>query len=111
MVSKFLRLAAFVCCAVVLTSFALFAIDQTNGGEARAEQEIQGVLHPVVPPEKPVGQPRKFIDQAAHDLTTPFNHIADKDDKWASHLVPTVLALLLFGLGLGFLARTVQAHE
>jgi hypothetical protein len=111
MVSKFIRLLAFVACAFVVVSFVMFAVDQTNGGEAQAQLEMQGINHPTAPATKPEGQPRKFIDKISHALTTPFNHIANADDKWASRLVPTVLALLLFGLGLGFLARTVQAHE
>ncbi len=111
MISKSIRFVAFFCCGILIVSFVMFAVAQTNGSEAQAQQEIQGVLHPVAPPPKPEGQPRRFIDQAAHDLTTPFNSIANQNDKWAERAVPTVLGLLLFGFGLGFLARTVAAHE
>ena len=112
MVSNFLRLAAFVCCGVVLASFLLFAIDQTNAGSKEAQVEIEGtVLHAQAPPPKPVHQPRKFIDKAAKALMTPFQGIVPKDDKWANRLIPTVLALLVFGFGLGFLARAIAARE
>jgi len=112
MVSKFIRIAAFVCCGILLVSFVMFAIDQTNGGEQRAELEIQGVLHPVTPPPpKTEGEPRSTIDKIADGLETPFKGIVHGNDTWANRLVPLVLALLVFGLGLGFLARSIEARE
>jgi hypothetical protein len=112
MVSKFIRFIAFFCCGVLIVSFVMFAINETNGGEAQAQLEMQGINHPVMPPQpKSEGQPRKTIDKIADELETPFKGIVTGDDKWANRLVPLVLALLVFGLGLGFLARTVEAHE
>jgi hypothetical protein len=105
MVSTLLRTAAVVCSLIIALSLLFFVIDQTKGGESNATQEIQGVLHPVAPPAKPHHQPRKFIDQASHDLTTPFNGIVSNSGKWVKHLVPAILGLILFGFGLSFLAR------
>jgi hypothetical protein len=108
MVSTFLRTAAVVCSLLIALSLGFFIVDQTKGSDTQAEQEIQGVLHPVAPPPAKHGQPRRFIDQASHDLTTPFNGIVDNKGPWVRHLVPDVLGILLFGLGLGFLARALQ---
>jgi hypothetical protein len=108
MVSTFLRTAAVVCSLLIALSLLFFIIDQTKGSDTQAQQEISGVLHPVAPPPPKHGQPRRFIDHAAHDLTTPFNSIAASKGPWVRHLVPDVLGILLFGLGLGFLARAVQ---
>jgi hypothetical protein len=108
MISTLLRTAAVVCSLIIAISFLLFVIDQTKGSETNAVQEIQGVQHPVGPPPKPVHQPRKFIDHAAHDLTTPFNGLVDNKGAWVRHIVPDLLGVLLFGLGLGYLARVVS---
>ena len=111
MVSNLLRTAAIVCSLIIALSLLLFVIDQTKKGDQTAQEEIQGVLHPVLPASKPPGQPRKFIDQASHALTTPFNNIASGSDKWASRVVPAILGIILFGFGLGFLARVVSSRE
>ncbi len=107
MVSTFLRTAAIVCSLIIAISFLLFVIDQTKGSETSAVQQIEGNEHPVAPPPKPVKQPRKFIDKAAHTLTTPFNSIVDGKGEWVRHVVPDLLGILLFGLGLGYLARAL----
>jgi hypothetical protein len=108
MLSTFLRTAAIVCSLLIALSLAFFIVDQTKSSDTQAQQEIKGVLHPVAAPPAKHGQPRRFIDQASHDLTTPFNSIAADKGPWVRHLVPDVLGILLFGLGLGFLARAVQ---
>ena len=108
MISTLLRTAAIVCSLIIAISLLLFVIDQTKGGEESATQQIEGTAHPVAPPKKPVGQPRRFIDKAAHKLTSPFNGLVDNNGPWVRHLVPDVLGILLFGLGLGYLARMVQ---
>lgn len=101
-----LRLAALVTSLIIAISLTLFVNDQARGGTSNATQEIQGVLHPVQAPPKPKHQPRRFIDQAAHDLTTPFNGIASSTSgAWVRHLVPDLLGLVLYGFGLSFLAR------
>jgi hypothetical protein len=108
MASTILRTAAVVCCLIIGLSFLFFVIDETKGSEKQATQEIQGVLHPVAPAPVHHGQPRRFIDQASHDLTTPFNSIADDKGPWVRHIVPDLLGVLLLGFGLGFLARAVR---
>jgi hypothetical protein len=51
------------------------------------------------------GQPRRFIDGAASELTAPFRAVADSANQWVQHGLGTVFALAVYGVGLGFLAR------
>jgi hypothetical protein len=38
-------------------------------------------------------------------LTSPFRSIVQSDSQWVLHGVPTIFALLVYGVGLGYLAR------
>jgi hypothetical protein len=75
-IHRALVLVAVVCCALVSASFLMFA-----------------------------RRPREFIDQAASALTSPFHSIVQSDSQWVLHGIPTVLALLVYGVALGYLAR------
>jgi hypothetical protein len=103
-----LVLIAFACCGLVLLSFTMFARDQLAGASANQQSEITAGV-PVTPARVPVhhakGQPRRFIDGAASTLTKPFRSIVQSDSQWVVHGLPTIFALLVYGFGLGFLAR------
>ena len=107
MVHRVLVLAALGCSALLLASFALFARDQLAGASKHQQNELVAGSAPSTPtsPQHKVGQPRRFIDGAASTLTSPFKSIVQTDSQWVLHGLPTVLALLLYGVGLGFLAR------
>ena len=106
-VSRGLIACSIACCALVVLSFALFALSQASGASNNPVAELNGgpvpghVIHAV----HTVGQPRRFIDGAAAALTSPFRSFIHSDSKWAVKLASTLLALLLYGLGLGYLAR------
>ena len=109
-VSSALKVVSIVCCALVVVSFALFAYDQAS---ASSKGQVAAVVtaryastgNPV--PRHPA-QPRRFIDGAAHVLTSPFRSLVHGDSAWAVWISSTVLALLLYGVGLGFLARFIR---
>jgi len=103
-----LVLTAFVCCALVSLSFVMFARDQLAGAsEHQQSQLVAGT--PTTPgtvaSSKQHGQPRRFIDAAAHALTAPFSAVVPSANQWAKHGLPAVFALLVYGIGLGYLAR------
>jgi hypothetical protein len=50
-------------------------------------------------------QPRLFIDNAASALTSPFRSLVQSDSQWVERGLPTILALLVYGVGIGYLAR------
>jgi len=105
-VSRGLIACSFVCCALVVLSFALFALSQASGASNNQVAQLNGsapahAVHLVHPP----GQPRRFIDGASAALTSPFKSLIHSDSQWAVKIATTLLALLLYGLGLGYLAR------
>ncbi len=105
-VSRILTAAAWICCVLVFASFALFVRDELAAGSEHQQQLIAATpASAPVPTARPVGQPRRFIDGAAHVLVSPFEGIVATDSQWVLHGVTTGLALVLYGFGLGFLAR------
>jgi hypothetical protein len=107
-IHRALVLAAFICSGLVLASFTLFARDQLAGASQHQQNEIvasQPSSPGSVPPSEKHGQPRRFIDGAAHELTSPFSSIVRSNNQWATHGLPTVFGLLVYGFGLGFMAR------
>jgi hypothetical protein len=107
--SRALATMSTVFCVLVLISFGLFARDQMAVGsqhQQTAELPNAAALantSPRVPHQR--AQPRRFIDGAASALTSPFRSIVQSNNDWVDHGVPTVLALLVYGAGLGYLAR------
>jgi len=107
-ISRVLRLTAFACCALVVASFAMFARDQMAGASQHQQTELVAGAHPTTAasgPVKPHAQPRRFIDDAAKVLTKPFDAVVESNDAWVKHGLPALFALLVYGMGLGYLAR------
>lgn len=100
---------ALVCCALVASSFVLFARDQLDGASKHQQSELAAGVPATTPSGIPAvhhpGQPRRFIDGAAHALTAPFRSLIESDNQWAVRGFSTLCALLVFGVGLGYLAR------
>jgi hypothetical protein len=96
-------------CALVVAWFAMFAIDQANGASKHQVAELSagtatGAATPTVTARHP-SQPRRFIDGAATVLTAPFRAVFHTGSQWAQRGFATACALLLYGLGLGYLLR------
>jgi hypothetical protein len=107
-IHRALLIAAWACCALLVASFAMFARDQIAGASKHQQQEITSSITttPAVPKESAHhAQPRQFIDDAARVLTTPFRSIVQTDSQWVLHGLPTIFALLAYGVGIGYLAR------
>jgi hypothetical protein len=51
---------------------------------------------------------REAIEDANDALLSPSIDLAQTESNWANHMIPTVLALLVYGLGLGFPARYIR---
>jgi hypothetical protein len=100
-----LRFTSFLCCALVLASFAVFTNDQLADASAHQQSEIASGA--TVTPSTTVahGQPWRFVDDAASRLTAPFDSIVPTHNVWVSHGTTLLFALLVYGLGLGWVAR------
>jgi len=111
-ISGALGLTRLVCCGLVVISFGLFALDQVKGASKHQVAEItagapaRGPTATISGPH--VGQPRRFIDQAARVLTAPFRAVVHSGSQWAQRGFATLFALALYGVGLGYLARYSQ---
>jgi hypothetical protein len=103
--------AALGCSFLVFASFSLFARDQLAGASKHQVNELatgQTATSPTqtqVPPIHHKGQPRRFIDGAAAKLESPFTSIVGSANTWVDHMVPAIFALIVYGLGIGWLAR------
>ena len=100
-------LVSYACCGLVVASFVLFARNQVAGAAKVQANSISSssIGQPVVVKPKPRGQPGRFIDGVAAKLTSPFDSIVPSGSAWVQRGVPAVLALLVYGVGLGYLAR------
>ena len=113
-VYRALRLVSVACCALVVTSFAMFAYDQVSNASQHQQSELATGARPTYAASTANtgtstthrrGQPGRFIDDAANQLTSPFRMIVASASQWVQHGLETVFALAFYGLGLGFLAR------
>jgi hypothetical protein len=107
-IHRVLVITAFVCCGLVIVSFTLFARDQLAGASKHQQNEL--IAGAQTTPSSAVvehahGQPRRFIDGAASALTSPFRALVHSTSQWVLEIVPGLIALLVYGVGLGYLAR------
>jgi hypothetical protein len=108
MIRRGLVICAYACCALVITSFALFARDQISGASKHQVAEIAAGTP--TRDATPVSEShhtgvRGVIDSAAHTLTAPFRSVIPPASQWAREIFATLCGLILYGVGLGFLAR------
>jgi hypothetical protein len=116
--STLLRLGSRIVCAIVLVSFALFAIDQAGSASADQQRKVNegAPVGTATPVPKNGGEHnksglRKAIDETSSDITSPFSAAtAGWKNEWAIHGTLTVLALLVYGFGIGFLARVLRVR-
>jgi hypothetical protein len=93
---------------LVIGSFVMFAADQAAGASHHQQAELTGGPSSNSSSSAPTsqrGQPGRFIDDAADTLTAPFASIVESKNAWVDHGVPTLLGLIVYGVGLGYLAR------
>jgi hypothetical protein len=108
-----LRIGSRIACLIVIVSFGLFVIDQTSSASTHQREALNGTNGgpasvPAAQPAKE-GEAHKAIDEVADKITSPFSGItAGSTSQWVIRGVATVMALLVYGVGLGFLARFLR---
>jgi hypothetical protein len=111
-----LRLASIAICLIAIAWFAAFALDQTSSASNHQQAEVNAAAPPGLAAEttgssKP-GRKSGFhevLDKASSTLTSPFSAVTSSStSEWTIHVVDTLLMLLVYGLGLGFLARIMR---
>jgi hypothetical protein len=115
-----LRTASIVASALVVLSFALFAVDETRDAAKESAAAVAGLeatssSDPSASEERARerahGSAREAIDDANDILASPFAFVVDgSGSSWVRRGVPALLALLVYGLGLSFLARYARGR-
>jgi len=115
-----LRTAAMVVSAIVLVSFGLFAIDETRDASNRSVAAVEGLeatrsADPTAGEERARERAhnsvREAIDDADDILVAPFAPVIDSSSSsWVRRGMPTLLALVVYGFGLAFLARFMHGR-
>ncbi len=120
-----IRLAAIAMSGFILLGFAFFAVDEMDRGSKNQQQALANELEGStveVPPIAPAPQDelarenansqfREVVDDVNDVLLGPFVDLVDSSNTWVTHGVPALLGLLLYGLGLGFLANLLPKER
>jgi hypothetical protein len=112
--ARLLRLAAIAMCLVTVASFGLYAINQTDNASAHQQETLAtGTTEPtqLQTSETHTKGVRGVIDEVAKALTSPFDGVtASSNSEWVKRGAGLGFALLVYGFGLGFIARFVRVR-
>jgi hypothetical protein len=116
--ARVLKLASLALCLVVIASFALFVINRTSDASAHQQQEVNGETtggggepSSAIAPDSGgrKGSARRTIDEISEAVTSPFSALTEgSSSEWVIHSVDLAVALLVYGFGLGYIARTIR---
>jgi hypothetical protein len=135
-ICSLLSLASVVICLIVVASFGIFAVDQTSSASSNQQQQLSvglgtgpgtaagtgtaasagtGAATNIATQGSPTtSSPHKnslrtTIENASNKLTSPFSAITEgSNSEWAVHGVDLLLSLIVYGFGLGYLARVIR---
>ena len=115
MLERALRTAAVLASGCVVLSFVLFALDESREASRESQEAIAGrsasrTADPSPSQERARERAHSTVREAIDDvddvLLAPFPWAEpDGGDKWARRGLPALVALAVYGFGLGFLAR------
>jgi hypothetical protein len=111
-IAHLLRFASIAICLIVAASFLVFAVNQTNSASGHQREVLGETVTPQNAPAKPhESSIHKGLDEASETLTSPFSGIVSAtQSEWGNRAVQLILALLVYGFGLGYLARLVRVR-
>ena len=114
-----IRMLAIADSAVIAVSFLLFATDEIDRGSKQQQQALgEGTGNRVEIATEPAptsdqedlrelehSSVREAIDDVDDVLLQPFSGLIDSKSNWVTRGVPTLIGLLVYGVGLGLLAN------
>jgi hypothetical protein len=113
-----IRFVAIALSGIVMLGFVLFALDEADKGSQTQQQKLEQALEAPSPSagaeavrEHHQSGFREAVDDANDVLLAPFVDLIDSDSAWVNHGIPALLALLLYGVGLGFLANALPKER
>ncbi|HWH96128.1 MAG TPA: hypothetical protein VNT03_19860 [Baekduia sp.] len=120
MIERALRLGAIVCSLLVIAGWAWFAIDEISAASEQSQAEIAGqqaarTASPDPDQEREREQVNsrvhEYVDDANDVLLRPFSPLTeDSSSKWVRRSIPALIALIVYGFGLGLLARAAAGR-
>lgn len=115
MLESVLRTFAVLASLFVIAAFGLFAIDEAQSATDQTTEKIAGQKASRIADPSPEEErareaahsaQREVIDDVNDVLLSPFAVLAeDASSQWVRRGVPAILALLVYGFGVGMLAR------
>jgi tetrahydromethanopterin S-methyltransferase subunit D len=120
-IAGLLRLASVLICLIVVASFAVFVVDQAKGASTHQQETVNSGAPAANAPTGASGQAKtspskesglhEAIDEASNELTSPFSGITSgSSSQWVIRGVNLVIALIVYGFGLGYLARALRVR-
>ena len=97
---------------IVAASFLVFAVQQTKTASGHQQEEVasptgQTAEEPAVRHE---GTLHKALDEVSSELTSPFAGVVSSSSEWTTRGVKLLIALVVYGFGLGYLARVLRVR-
>jgi hypothetical protein len=104
-------------CVIVVASFVTFAVEQTKSASGHQREQITGpsvTASTSSASAQPAEHPSAFheaLDEASSELTSPFSSlVSSSSSEWATRGFRMLAALLVYGFGLGYLARSLRVR-
>jgi hypothetical protein len=119
-IERALRFAAVVCSLLVIAGWGWFAVDETRAASEQTQAEIAGkTASRTASPDPDQERAREKVNSKLHEaiddandvLLKPFAAITEgSSSKWVRRSIPALLALIVYGFGLGLLARAAAGR-
>jgi hypothetical protein len=123
--ARLVRILSAALCLIAVGWFVGFALEQSKKASAHQQAELNGTgtQQPAGAPSgtgTPTGKTgtgssakksgvRETVDKAFKTISAPFSGFTSGlSSAWTLHIVDTLLALLIYGFGLGYLARLLR---
>ena len=104
----------------MVAGWGWFVIDETSAASKNTTSEIAGAVAAQAPsPDPDQERDRERVNSKAHEwvddandvLLKPFAAVVDgSSSKWVRRSIPALLALVVYGFGLGLLARVAAGR-
>jgi len=100
-----------VICVIVAASFLVFAVQQTKSASNHQQASLTGTgTSSGEPSTRNEGSIHKALDEVSSELTSPFAGIVTGSSEWATRGIRMLAALVVYGFGLGYLARVLRVR-
>jgi hypothetical protein len=101
-----------IACLIVVASLVVFAVNKTKTASVHQQNEVTGRASESEAGTGHHDALHQKLDEISNTITSPFaSAVEGSTSEWKIHLVKTALALLVYGLGAGFLVRFIRLRQ